>query len=39
MTIAQARKFYEQDQREYNLEENKEFLSWFKDKIKNDSRK
>ena len=36
MTIAQARKFYEQDQREYNLEENKEFLSWFKDKIKND---
>mgnify|MGYP004455934617 FL=1 len=36
MTIAQARKFYEQDQREYNLEENKEFLSWFKGKIKND---
>ncbi len=36
MTIAQARKFYEQDQREYNLKENKEFLSWFKDKIKND---
>ena len=36
MTIAQARKFYEQDQREYNLEENKEFLSWFKEKIKND---
>lgn len=36
MTITQARKFYEQDQREYNLEENKEFLSWFKDKIKND---
>lgn len=36
MTIAQARKFYEQDQREYNLEENKEFLSCFKDKIKND---
>ena len=35
MTIAQARKFYEQDQREYNLEENKEFLSWFKGKIKN----
>ncbi len=36
MTIAQARKFYEQDQREYNLEENKEFLGWFEDKIKND---
>lgn len=33
MTIAQAERFYEQDKKDYELGNNKEFLSWLKSSI------
>lgn len=35
MTILQAERFYEQDSKKYEVLENKEFLSWLKNSIKN----
>lgn len=34
MTIAQAERFYEQDTKDYEIEKNKEFLTWLKTSIK-----
>jgi len=31
MTIGQAKRFYEQDLKKYNISKNKEFLNWIKD--------
>lgn len=35
MTIAQAKRFWKQDAKKYNISKNKEFLIWLKEKIKN----
>ena len=35
MTIAQAKKFYEQDQKKYDISKNKELLTWLKNAIEN----
>lgn len=35
MTIAQAERFYEQDTKDYEIEKNKDFLTWLKTSIKN----
>lgn len=34
MTIAQAERFYEQDTKDYEIEKNKDFLTWLKTSIK-----
>ena len=34
MTIAQAERFYEQDTKNYEIEQNKDFLNWLKNSIK-----
>ena len=35
MTIAQAKRFYEQDTKKYDITKNKELLTWLKTSIKN----
>ena len=35
MTIVQAERFYEQDKKDYEIEKNKDFLTWLKTSIKN----
>jgi len=35
MTLAQAKRFYEQDTQKYNISKNKELLTWLKEVIKN----
>ncbi len=35
MTIAEAKNFYNQDKKEYVIKNNKEFLKWFNNEIKN----
>ena len=34
MTFKEAENFYKQDEKKYDIENNKEFLKWFKDSIK-----
>ena len=34
MTVAQAERFYWQDTKEYEIEKNKDFLTWLKTSIK-----
>lgn len=34
MTIAQAERFYGQDTKDYEIEKNKDFLTWLKTSIK-----
>lgn len=35
MTIAEARRFYDQDEKKYEIEKNKEFMTWLRDSIDN----
>ena len=35
MTIAEAERFYEKDTKDYEIEKNKDFLTWLKTSIKN----
>ena len=35
MTITEAKRFYEKDTKDYQIEKNKDFLTWLKTSIKN----
>ena len=35
MTIAEARRFYDQDEKKYEIEKNKKFMTWLRDSIDN----